>query len=69
MTMEAERSEAATKVMTPYSVREAAERLGISRNLVYGEIESGKIPSFRIGGRILIPRPVIDRLIEGGGAA
>jgi excisionase family DNA binding protein len=39
-----------------YSVREAAQLLGLSRNSVYQACLKGEIPSVRIGRRILIPK-------------
>lgn len=46
------------------TVREAAKRLGIGRNLAYEGVKRKEIPSIRIGGRILIPRTVIELLLN-----
>ena len=48
-----------------YSVAEAGKRLGLSRGLMYEAIRTGKIPSVRIGRRILIPCAALDRLLGG----
>lgn len=37
------------------TVEQTARLLGISRSSAYRGIHSGQIPSFRIGGRILVP--------------
>jgi excisionase family DNA binding protein len=52
-----------------YSVAEAAELLGISRNAVYDEVTSGRLPHRRTGtsprGRILISKVAIERWLQG----
>ena len=48
------------------SVRETAARLGISKNVAYEAVRRGEIPSIRLGGRILIPKVALDRLLETG---
>jgi excisionase family DNA binding protein len=48
-----------------YTVSKAAERLGVSRHSVNWHVKTGTIPSVRLGKRILIPRPDIDRLAGG----
>lgn len=56
-------------VGNPYSVREAAALLGVSQDAI--EANYAQLEGFRIGRRILIPRPVVDRLVgashEDGG--
>ena len=47
------------------SVDEAARVLGLSRNSCYQAVETGAIPSLRIGKRILIPRFALERLLAG----
>ncbi|MEM9656379.1 MAG: helix-turn-helix domain-containing protein [Actinomycetota bacterium] len=49
-----------------YSVAEAAEILGISRASAYECIRIGDLPSIRMGGRILVPRRLLEALLEGG---
>ncbi len=47
-----------------YTVTEVAKILGIGRNTAYEVCRNGEIPTIRVGGRILIPRAVIDDLLE-----
>jgi excisionase family DNA binding protein len=46
------------------SVAEAARILGISRTLAYDLVASGQLPSFRMGGRLRVPRRGVERLTE-----
>jgi len=48
------------------SVSEAAERLGISRNLAYEAARRGDIPIIRIGKRFLVPLAAFERLFSNG---
>ncbi len=48
------------------SVEEAAAFLGIGRNTAYSAVKSGEIPSLRIGGRVLVPRAALERLLGAG---
>ena len=52
-----------------YTVEEAGEALGLSRNGAYDAVKRGDIISIRIGKRILIPRAALDRMIDGVGGA
>jgi excisionase family DNA binding protein len=45
------------------SVKEAGMLLGLSRGLMYEAIHTGRIPSVRVGRRILIPRAALERLL------
>jgi excisionase family DNA binding protein len=47
------------------TAREVQELLRLSRSTVYARISDGTIPSVRIGGRILIPRAALERLLSG----
>ena len=47
------------------TVEETALALGLSRNSCYQAVETGSIPSIRIGKRILIPRYALERLLSG----
>ena len=47
------------------TVNEAALALGLSRNSCYQGVETGSIPSIRIGKRILIPRYALEKLLAG----
>ncbi len=44
-------------------VEEAAQALGIGRSLVYDLIRSGRLRSFKVGSRRLIPIAAIDEVI------
>ena len=37
----------------PITFREALDIIGVSRNTLYAWVEEGKVPSHRVGGRIL----------------
>jgi len=50
-----------------YTVTEVARILGIGRNTAYESCRNGEISTIRIGGRILVPRNVIDDLLAGAG--
>lgn len=49
-----------------YDVGEAAKVLGVSKSLLYREIQSGKceIPYHRIGGRIVISIKALEKFID-----
>lgn len=47
-----------------YSVREAAQILGLGRNHTYGAIHRGEIPALRIGRRIVVPKDALDEMLE-----
>ncbi|MCX4470797.1 excisionase family DNA-binding protein [Micromonospora sp. NBC_01655] len=51
--------------ITPRVLRvdEAARALGIGRSLVYELIRSGRLRSFKVGSRRLIPASAIDEAI------
>jgi excisionase family DNA binding protein len=36
----------------------------LGRNLIYEQVRTGKLPSIRVGGRILIPSDALDQLLE-----
>lgn len=42
------------------TVTETAEMLGISRNNAYQLVRAGRIPSVRLGRRLLIPRQALE---------
>ncbi len=52
-----------------YTVDEVAVRLGLSRNSAYEAIRRGEIPHLRIGRRILVLKPALEALLQGGKAA
>lgn len=43
-----------------YTVKETAAILGVSVSLIYSEVQQGKIPSRRVGSRILIPASFVE---------
>lgn len=46
-----------------YTVTQAAKILGIGRDTLYNAVNTGEVPSMRIGKLIRIPRTAIDRLL------
>jgi excisionase family DNA binding protein len=46
-----------------WTVKEAAAVLGVTAKGVYHAVAAGNLPSIRIGGRILIPKELLDALI------
>ena len=47
-----------------YSVNEAAQRLGVDPMTLYREIAEGKLPAIRIRDRVLVPKVVLERLVD-----
>ena len=47
-----------------YGIEAAAEAMGVSRSTVFEWIRQGKVQSRKIGGRTLIPRSELLRLLE-----
>ncbi|MGH8972182.1 MAG: helix-turn-helix domain-containing protein [Acidimicrobiia bacterium] len=47
------------------SVAEAADLLGISRSLAYDLVARGELPARRFGGRIVVLRRPLQRLLDG----
>ncbi len=45
------------------TVEEVAAILRISRNLAYEMARAGRIPVIRLGRRILVPRPALERML------
>ena len=50
-----------------YSVPEAAKRLGVGRGTAYEAVRKGQIPSIQVGGRILVPREALEKMLESAG--
>ncbi len=42
----------------------AGRMLGLSRNAAYQAVRRGEIPAVKIGGRLLVPRAALMRLLE-----
>jgi excisionase family DNA binding protein len=51
------------------TVEEAGQILGISRNTAYALATSGRLPTIRLGRRLLVPKAALDRLLDNTGAA
>ena len=49
-----------------FTVREAAQVLGIGRDATYAAVQAGTIPSIRVGRRVVIPREAIGRILDQG---
>jgi excisionase family DNA binding protein len=47
------------------SVEEAGRILGISRGSAYAYAKNGSLPTIRLGNRVLVPRPALERLLRG----
>lgn len=47
------------------SVEEAAKELGIGRNTAYRLVQTGELPSVRMGRRILVPKAALRRILDG----
>jgi excisionase family DNA binding protein len=47
------------------SVKEAAARLGLSRNAAYSAVKNGQIPCIKIGKRLLVPKIQLAKLLQG----
>ena len=47
------------------TIPEAAQALGIGRNAGYEAARRGEIPTIRIGKRLLVPLPALERMLEG----
>jgi excisionase family DNA binding protein len=45
-----------------YTIEEAARVLGICRAVAY---RPGVLPTVRVGGRLLVPRKALERLLAG----
>ena len=51
------------------SVAEVAARLGVHENTIRNWVRSGEVPAIRLGRKVLVPRVVIDRLLDRPGPA
>jgi len=49
------------------SVAEAGRLLGLGRNSSYKAARRGELPTLRIGGRILVPREALERMLRETG--
>lgn len=48
-----------------YTVMEAGEILGLSRESAYKAAKAGDLPTIKIGKRVLVPRVALERMLEG----
>lgn len=46
------------------SIRDAAKRLGIGRDATYGLVREGRLPSVRVGRRLLVPASSLVGWVE-----
>ena len=53
------------ETMWTISVGRAATLLGISRASAYNAVRRGELPAIRVGGRVLVLRSGIERLLAG----
>jgi excisionase family DNA binding protein len=49
---------------TFYNVAETAALLRLDQSTMYRHLRSGRFPAVKIGGRYVVPRVVVDRLID-----
>ena len=49
-----------------YPPKEVARKLGLNEKTIYDAIKVGEIPALRIGRRIIITAPVLERLLKHG---
>ncbi len=52
-----------------WTVREAARALGIGKSAAYEAVKTGDLPALRIGGRYVVPKDALDRLLASVGTA
>ncbi|MCE3277387.1 MAG: Helix-turn-helix domain [Propionibacteriaceae bacterium] len=50
-------------------VDDVAKALGLSRGAAYNAIQTGEIPSIRIGRRIVVPTAAVRRMLQLDGGA
>ncbi|MEW8623956.1 MAG: helix-turn-helix domain-containing protein [Candidatus Thiodiazotropha endolucinida] len=46
---------------------DAGKALGLGKNSSYAAAHKGEIPTIRIGGRLLVPKAALQRLLESAG--
>jgi excisionase family DNA binding protein len=47
-----------------FTIEEAGQMLGLGRNTAYALAKSGRLPTIRLGRRLLVPKAALDRLLE-----
>lgn len=53
-----------TEPRATLTVEEAAAILGIGRTLAFELARTGRLPTIRLGRRILVPRAALDRMLD-----
>jgi len=56
------------QVRRTLKVIEAAEILGISRYLAYRLVQTGELPTIRVGKELRVPKQVIEGMLAAAGA-
>ena len=51
-----------------YTVPEVSKMLGINRNLGYELARQGRIPTIKLGRRLLCPKTAVDRWLNEAGS-
>lgn len=49
---------------TFYNVAETADLLRLDQSTLYRHLRSGRFPAVKIGGRYVVPRRVVERLVD-----
>ncbi len=52
-----------------YTVQEAGRIVGICKNSAYEAVRSGALPGIKIGGKWVVPKAALDRLLSNVGGA
>ena len=52
-----------------FSMRECADAIGVSERSIWSLVNSGKLPSFRLGRSVRISLDAIEAFMEHGGAS
>ncbi len=47
-----------------YTVSEAAQMIGVSRNYAYELVRQGQLPVIKFGKRLLIPRVQLEKMLD-----
>jgi len=47
------------------SVRDAGKVLGLGANAAYRAVKAGDIPSIKLGGKIVVPLPALEKMLQG----
>lgn len=48
------------------TIDETAQRLGLSRGFAYRAAREGKLPTVRVGHRVLVPRKALEEFLAAG---